>query len=247
MNCPPAFKRWLFQDIRTANVSHLPSAVARIGGKILSILGLLLALPVKIPFQPQTGSRNIEFFELSVLPIVTAIIFLFLAYGGVTTFVPLFAHSIHVNSGVFFLVYAATLVLIRPIAGKLSDRYGEAFVIVPALIVTIVALFVLSVSTEWFGFLVAAVLFGIGFGSAQPALKAATIRVVRPDRIGVANASFTTATDLGIGLGAILLGWISEHAGYQTVFVSGALSVAVSFVLFSLFGKRLLKNKESSL
>ncbi|MFV9511874.1 MFS transporter [Tepidibacillus sp. LV47] len=214
---------------------------------LLSMLALLLVLPADMPFQRQSGAKRVEFFEPSVLPVAVSVIFLFLAYGGITTFVPLFARSIHVNSGMFFLVYAATLMLSRPLAGKLSDRYGEAFVIVPALVITIFALLLLSISKGWFGFLAAAVLFGIGFGSAQPALQAAMIRIARPDRIGVANASFTTATDLGIGLGAILLGRISEQAGYQTMFVSGALSVAVSFVLFSLFGKRLLKNKESSL
>jgi MFS family permease len=211
---------------------------------VLSVLALILTFGAKMAFQPQSGTRRIEFFEKSVLPVTATVFFLFIAYGGITTFVPLFADSIEVNSGTFFLAYAATLVLIRPIAGKLSDRYGETFIVVPALMITISALIALSFSTGLFGVIVSAVLFGIGFGSAQPALQAATIGLVRPDRTGVANASFTTATDLGIGLGAIMLGWVSQYTSYQVLFTVSAVSVAFSLLMFTFFVKRLLKNKQ---
>ncbi|SFE23371.1 Predicted arabinose efflux permease, MFS family [Paenibacillus algorifonticola] len=210
----------------------------------LSAVALILMLGAKMPFRPQTGVRKIELFEKSVLPIAASVFFLFIAYGGITTFVPLFAKSIQVNSGAFFLAFAASLALSRPISGKLSDRYGEIFVIVPALVITIGALIVLSLSTGLIGVLASAVLYGIGFGSAQPALQAATIRLARPDRIGVANASISTANDLGIGLGAIMLGWVSQSMSYQALFTVSAVSVAFSLILFTFFVKRLLKNKE---
>ncbi|GGE06606.1 hypothetical protein GCM10011571_04680 [Marinithermofilum abyssi] len=108
--------------------------------------------------------------------------------------------------------------------------------------ITILALIALSFSTGWFGVLASAVLYGIGFGSAQPVLQAATIRLVPTDRKGVANASFTTATDLGIGLGAIMLGWVSQHGSYQALFMVSAVSVALSLLLFTFFVKRLLNN-----
>ena len=212
----------------------------------LSVGALLLTFGAKIPFQPQSGIKRIEIFEKSVLPVTTSVFFLFIAYGGIITFVPLFAESIQVNSGTFFLVYAATLVLIRPIAGKLSDRYGEAFIIIPALGVTVLAMIALIFSTGLFGVLASAVLYGIGFGSAQPALQAATIRLVRPERTGVANASFTTATDLGIGLGAIMLGWVSQNTSYQVLFTVSAVSVVFSLLVFTFFVTRLLKNKGDS-
>jgi MFS family permease len=80
--------------------------------------------------------------------------------------------------------YAITLILIRPIAGKLADRFGEGKVIVPALAVTILALLILSLTQGFAGVFVSAVLYGIGFGSAHPALQAATLRLASPDRKG---------------------------------------------------------------
>ena len=213
---------------------------------LLSAAALLSTIGAKIPFRPQPGARRIELFEKSVLPIMSSVFFLYIAYGGITTFVPLLANSIKVNSGAFFLAYAATLALIRPIAGKLSDRHGETFVIVPALVITISALIVLGSSTGLFGVLVSAVLYGIGFGSVQPALQAATIRLAHPDRKGVANASLLTATDLGIGLGAIMLGWVSQYMSYQVLFTVSAVSVALSLLMFTFFVKRLLKDNRPS-
>ncbi|MGU3470952.1 MFS transporter [Paenibacillus sp. D51F] len=207
----------------------------------LAAAALLLMAGANLPFQPASPARRIEWFEKSVLPVAGSVFFLFVAYGGITTFVPLFAKSLQVNSGTFFLVFAATLALSRPLSGKLSDRYGERIVIMPALAATIGALIVLSLSTGLTGILVSAVLYGIGFGSAQPAFQAATIRLARPDRLGVANASLTAANDLGIGLGAIALGWISQYASYQALFAVSAGSVAVSLILFMIFVNRLLR------
>jgi MFS family permease len=231
----PMFGIWVIQ-----NVSYHALFLFTFG---LSAAALLLMFGAKMPFRPQSGARRIEFFEKSVLPVTSSVFFLSIAYGGITTFVPLFSNSIKVNSGAFFLAYAATLALSRPIAGKLSDRHGETFVIVPALVITISALIALSFSTGLSGVLVSAVLYGVGFGSAQPALQTATIRLARPDRIGVANASLLTATDLGIGLGAIILGWVSQYTSYQVLFMVSAVSVVFSLLLFTFFVKGLLKSK----
>lgn len=209
----------------------------------LSITALLLKFGVKMPFQPQSDAKKIELFEKSVLSVAVSVLLLFISYASITTFVPLFADFLKVNSGLFFLVYSATLFLSRPIAGKLSDQYGEMFVVVPALLISILALIVLSVSTGLFGMLVSATLYGIGFGSAQPVLQATILRLVPPDRRGVASASFSTATDLGIGLGSIIFGWVAKYASYQILFTISAVSVIFSLLVFVFFVKHLLKSK----
>ncbi|MCM3729524.1 MFS transporter [Neobacillus cucumis] len=213
---------------------------------VLSATALVLTFGAKMTFTPQTASRKIGLFEKSLFPITASVFLLFIAYGGITSFVPLFADSIKVNSGTFFLVYAATLVLIRPFAGKLSDKYGETFVIIPAKVVTISALVVLSFSTNLFGVIISAIMYGIGFGSAQPALQAATLRLVSSERTGVANASFSTGADLGIGLGAIMLGWVSQYSNFHVLFTVSAVSVTFSLLMFTFFVKRSLKNKDFS-
>ncbi|GIO98587.1 MFS transporter [Paenibacillus lautus] len=206
----------------------------------LSLIAFILAYMTRAPYQAKPSAGRIQLVEKSVLPVTVAIFFLAVAYGGITTFLPLFAESIRVNPGTFFLVYAVALTLIRPFAGKLSDRFGEAAVIIPSLVVTAAALVVLSMSKGLPWLITAAILYGIGFGSAQPALQAATLRIAPENRRGAANASFMTAFDLGIGLGAIILGLVSERIGYTYLFTVTAASVVVSLVIFTIFVRRLL-------
>ena len=157
---------------------------------------------------------------------------------------PLFAVTIDVNPGAYFLVYALALTLARPLAGTLSDRYGEATVIVPATALTIVALVVLSAATGLGGVVAAAALYGIGFGSAQPALQAAMLSMVSRERFGIANASFFTAFDLGIAFGSTLLGWVSGWLGYRALFAAGAISVAISLAVFVAFVRPILRRED---
>lgn len=207
---------------------------------LLSGAALLLAAVTRLPVHAATGPRKIVLFEKSVVPINIALFFAAVSYGGITTFLPLFGPSIEVNPGTFFLVYAVALTIVRPMAGKLSDRFGETCVILPALVVTVLSLAVLSLSNGLAGVIAAAVLYGIGFGSAQPALQAANLRMAPPDKRGVASASFMTAFDLGIGLGSIALGWVSQYAGYEVLFAVCAASVAVSAFVFLAFVRQRL-------
>jgi MFS family permease len=128
----PMLGMWMIQDLSYQALFLVACA--------LSSAALLLTFRAKIPFRPQTRGKRIELFEKSVFPVVSSVFFLTVSYGGITTFVPLFSNSIGVNSGAFFLAYAATLAFIRPIAGKVSDRHGETFVIIPGLGITIIAL-----------------------------------------------------------------------------------------------------------
>lgn len=211
----------------------------------LSVLALALAVATPMPFKASGGAGRLAVYEPALLPISVAIAFLTVAYGGIVTFLPLFAASIQVNAGIFFLVYAVVLTLVRPVAGRLSDLHGEAAVIVPATGMAALALLVLSMARGMAGLVGAAVLYGIGFGAAQPSLQAATVRLVPGGRTGVANASFFTAFDLGISVGSVALGWVSQLLGYQALFLASAASAAMSLLVFALYVRGSLRRPVS--
>ncbi|WIG39006.1 MFS transporter [Bacillus toyonensis] len=213
---------------------------------LLSFMAVILSLIKKMSFTPQKEKGKIQLFEKSVLSITVVVFFLSFAYGGITTFLPLFASSINVNPGMFFLVYAIALTIVRPISGKLLDKYGEVFIILPALCITILAIVVLTMANGLTGIIIAATLYGVGFGSAQPALQAAMLTIVDPSKRGVANASFFTAFDLGIGLGAILLGFVSQIFGYRILFTASSVSAVIALLVFGMFVRQKLSEKELS-
>lgn len=200
-----------------------------------------LAVPAKIPRLSAETVSPIRLFEKSSLPMAGVIFFLTVTYGGITSFLPLFTDSIGINAGIFFLAYAITLTVIRPVAGRLSDRFGETFVIIPGILLAVAALVVLSLTGGLPGLLATAILYGIGFGSAHPTLQAATIRLAPPERRGIATASFYTAFDLGIGLGSIALGGVLQMAGYKILYLLCAASAATALAVFVLAGMPLLR------
>lgn len=67
----------------------------------LSLIAFILAYMTRAPYQAKPSAGRIQLVEKSVLPVTAAIFFLAVAYGGITTFLPLFAESIRVNPGTF--------------------------------------------------------------------------------------------------------------------------------------------------
>src|SRR5690606_15906564 len=123
----------------------------------LSLAALIAVTAPRLAFHPSAQQRRrVEIYNPSTLPVATAVAFLAFAYGAVTTFLPLFAVSIDVHPRIYFLAYALALSVARPVAGTLSDRYGEAAVIVPATFLTTVALLVLSAASGLAGVITAA-------------------------------------------------------------------------------------------
>src|SRR5690625_5408257 len=84
--------------------------------------------------------------------------------------------------------------------------------------------------------LIAAAIYGLGFGSVQPALQAWAVDAAAADRKGMANATFFSFFDLGIGIGAIIFGWIAQQFGYGYIYLKYASSVIISlFIYFTFF------------
>jgi MFS family permease len=144
-----------------------------------------------------------------------------LTYASVVALLPLFAEEGDLgNPGLFFTVFSVVVLVIRGPLGRLSDKRGRVVVVAPGLLVTFVALLVLSRAESMTALLVVAVLYAIGVGATQPTLMAMTIDRAKPQERGAAMGTFTTAMDLGIGIGSIVWGLTAEAFGFQTMYVA---------------------------
>jgi MFS family permease len=63
-------------------------------------------------------------------------------YAALISFYRLYAASENMTKefSIFFLVYAAVLLISRPLAGKLQDRFGDDAVCYPSFIISLLAL-----------------------------------------------------------------------------------------------------------
>jgi MFS family permease len=151
----------------------------------------------------------------------------FVPYGTLMAFLPLLARERAVaNPGLFFTLIAVALLLIRTPAGQLSDRFGRPVVVAPALATVAAALLVVALSRTSWAVYGAGLLFGLGFGGAQPALMAWATDLVPPGDRGRAMATYYTAWELGIGGGQIFLGLLIPLVGFAGLF---AVAAAIPF------------------
>lgn len=161
-------------------------------------------------------------------------VLLAITYAGLLSFIALFGQYVHLKQvGLFFLFNAFTIIIIRPISGKVFDRKGHAAVLIPAAACVIASLIVLSYTTTMPMLVVSALLYGLGFGAIQPTIQAWMLRTSNPNQYGMANSMFYNSTDLGVAAGALVLGAISSVSDYAMMYRYSAGFMLVFLIVFA--------------
>jgi len=148
------------------------------------------------------------------------------SYGGITSFVAVYAEQLGVPRALYFTVFCLTIIATRPFIGRNADRIGHAKLIVPCLAMIVIGVWTLAIADSRPLFVVSAILFGVGFGSAYPVFVAHLMHHVAEHRRGATFGALIGAFDTGIGTGSIAVGWISGRYGFGRAFgVAGALAL----------------------
>ncbi len=117
--------------------------------------------------------------------------FITTAFGGIASYLPLYTEQEGIAGiEVYFLIYALFLMITRAFAGRLYDRYGHIVVFLPGTSLILIAMLLLFWLPNSFILFLAAALYGLGFGTVQPALQAWAIDKASTNRKGMANATF---------------------------------------------------------
>ena len=174
-------------------------------------------LPPDVRLRP--GTHHGPLIEWHVL-ILSFTLFLYsFGYGGITSFVALYADANGVvPKSIFFTAFALTILVTRPISGPLSDRIGHRRVFLPCLGLIVAGLALLALDGSRRGLISAAIVFGAGLGSAYPAYAAYVMQHVPDSRRGAAFGSILAAFDTGIGTGSVTTGWIVQRSGFSTAY-----------------------------
>jgi len=213
----------------------------------LILTKLLQIQKTKQPPQQSSSSFLDGFIERKALLPSLLILCITLMYGGIGSFITLFATEVGIaDISLFFLCNALAIAVTRPFSGKLYDAKGHTFVIIPGVIITFTGIILLSYTTTIPSLIIAAACYGSGFGAIQPALQAWMIDRVAPHRRGVATATFFSAFDLGIGAGAIIFGFIAHFTNYATVYrYSSLLLIAFLFIYITSIRKQKYGDKNT--
>jgi MFS family permease len=211
---------------------------------------LMAAIAFGLEERPRTAAPAGAFFTKGLLEwrvlLVSFTLFLYsFGYGGITSFVALYADANHIApKGIFFTVMSVVILLTRPLSGRAADKLGYKKVLFPSLTLIALGLALLAASATRPGLVAAAVVFGAGFGSAYPAFAAYVIGHVAASRRGAAFGGILAAFDTGIGTGSIATGWIIDRFGYSRAYLASAVLAALAIPFFVLVERRLFKAPE---
>jgi len=159
-----------------------------------------------------------------------------ITYSAIVTFIPSYALWLGIKDiGLFFIIYALALLFSRPLSGKLADRIGPTKVIIPGLVSLLAALILLSQAVSLPLFLLAGVLYGLGFGSVQPVLNVLVINFAPLERRGAANGTFLAASDIGICIGAFGWGLVAQNFGFVYLYAWSPLLILISLLVYLIF------------
>ena len=226
-----------------AIAEHAGMKTAFITAAALPLIASVILLFIKdLKYQkPKSEKRKItfrDFFEPKALPFVLPYATLAFVNGVIASYLVLFADELGIEGvSIYFTVYAVSLFLIRPIAGKLMDSKGLKYTVFPGMILTAISMFILGSSRSLWVILLTSLLRAVGQGAAQPSLQAGCINHVGRERSGVATSTYFLGGDVGQGFGPMvagaLLGLIAGVQGYQFVFgLCGALIIAALIYFF---------------
>ncbi|MBR5610980.1 MAG: MFS transporter [Bacteroidales bacterium] len=170
------------------------------------------------------------------------------AYGILVTYIAIYSQDvlgITSGTGGFFMLLAGGLITAR-LTGNKALRQGHIVRNASyGLIVAIIGYTIfISVPTIW-GYYLSAFVIGLGNGNVYPAMQTMFINLAPHNQRGTATSTILSSWDIGMGLGIILGGTISEHlGGYMSAFVAALIIYTLGAIFYFLYAKKsFLKNR----
>ena len=201
-----------------------------------------LIIPVqqqdKLAFPAETQEKKClgwhDIIETRAIAIGFVALLTAFAYSSIMSFITAYSESkaLLAYTSLFFIVFAISMMVVRPWVGKIYDRKGASAVIYPSFIFFAMGLVVVSfVSNQWLLWL-SAIFIGMGYGSLFPCFQTIAIQSVPKQRMGHAISTFFTLFDLGMAIGSVMLGLMIAYYGYQLSYLFCAVITVLTLFVY---------------
>lgn len=236
MAAGPALGGWLATFWPLNYIFYTSAAIAIFSILLLVRLKETLEQPERMSFSLLKLKKN-EIIEKRVLIPSTILFLSVFSFGVVLTIIPDLSNHLGIeNKGLFFAIFTLSSLGIRLIAGKASDRYGRVPVLRAASIMMILAMLAIAFAENKWMLFGAGVLFGSAVGMNSPTTAAWVIDLSLDAFRGRALATMYIFLEAGIGIGAIVSGFLyaNKAENFSLVFLVSA-AMAASALVFLLF------------
>ncbi len=244
MAAGPAIGSWIALHFGYNWMFFSSSAFALLS--ILVVLRMPETLLIKQRFQwSLLKLKRKDIFEPRAFPSAITMLFTAFSFGTILTLIPdLSKHLGIVNKGVFFTIFTVSSLVIRLIAGKLSDIYGRVPILILGCLIYGFTMIFIGSGTELWLFYVGSFSFGIAVGLSSPTIFAWTIDLAEEKHRGRALATMFIALEVGIGVGGVFAGY-SYNNNPENFIISFSVSGILAFVAVFYLVWYLIRKKRS--
>ncbi|MAE80814.1 MAG: hypothetical protein CL695_04415, partial [Chloroflexi bacterium] len=135
-------------------------------------------------------------------------------------------------------IMAVTSFTFQMIGGFTGDRINKRILLPPLLITQAASLVVLAHATNYFGALIFAVLWGLGFGARTPMLHALRGEFFGRKHFGVILGMSAFPMAVGMMVTPVIVGWVFDRTGtYETSLYALALACIIGTITILLATK----------
>ena len=142
------------------------------------------------------------------------------------------------GTGTYFMLCSVGLILSRLQGGRALRQGRVTHNAGEGMVISLVGYTLFILVPNMVGYYASALLIGLGNGHMWPAFQNMTISVAPNSQRGTANSTILVSWDVGMGLGILVGGVISELAGYSAAFWTVAAVNATGVALFFLRTRR---------
>ncbi len=196
--------------------------------------------PHKREEDPNAPKGLNRIFEVKAIPISICMFMFAFGYVAVMSFYRLYSVEVNLERpfSYFFLMYAAVLLVMRPIAGRIQDRIGDNPVVYVGIVAQAIGLVLIAWHPSILTIVLCAIGNGLGYGTLNSAFNSIACRNAGEARRSYAVSTFWVFCDGGMGLGPIILGGVAGIAGYHIMYYVAAVVTVVAFpIYFAAWGR----------
>ena len=197
---------------------------------VSAIMALLMkaAPQAKVPFRM---NLNNMIARECLIPAFVAFL-VGLGFTSINAFMLVYAEERGITGGsLFFTVYAVTMLVTRPMVGRMTEKYGFVRIGIPCILMTALSLQMIGISGTLIVLLLAAFINSFGYGAVQPMMQSLCMKAVGSERRGSATSTYYIFFDLATIIGPSVCGMVADSMGYvPTMWTVMAVPVVVAAV-----------------
>ncbi len=157
--------------------------------------------------------------------------------GSVTIYLALYCKEKGLPyAGHFFVLSTIGIFIARFTTGRIHDRLGHRYVLIPSGVMLLVSMLLLYSAESRDMLFFISIIYGLATGAMFPSLQALAISMVPVSGRTEATASFFNSFDFGIGLGSLGFGYLASQLGsYNSIYLGSAATAALFLVIYVIY------------